>query len=109
MATVRVSLPKVASSRHRIASGKLHSKRTPISGALCRPGKVGHYVDPFGNFEGAELRAAVVSQFTLSCFHVRTQNNSWLDILPINGVGLPERCRFEYLRIGQQRRVDIAR
>ena len=81
----------------------------PISRALCRAGKVGHYVDPFGNFEGAELRAAVVSQFTLSRFHSRTQNDGRLDILSVDCVGLAERRRFEHFRVRQKDRVDVAR
>lgn len=45
----------------------------PISGALWRAGKVGHYIDARGPVEGTELRAAVVAQFSLRRFHPWTQ------------------------------------
>ena len=81
----------------------------PIGGSLCCAGKVGHYVDPFRYFEGAEFRAAVVSQFTLSRFHPRTQNDGRLDVLSVDCVGLAKRCRFEHFRVRQEDRVDVAR
>src|SRR5437868_12125427 len=79
-----------------IASGESCRKRLPISRALCRTGKVGHYVDPFRNFESTELRAAIISQFTLSPFRSRAQNDRCLDTLTVHRVGLAERCRFEH-------------
>jgi len=87
----------------------MRSKRTPVSGSLSRAGEVGHYVDPFGNFDGAELRAAVVSQFTLSRFHSRTQNGSRQDNLSVDCIRLAERRCFEHFRVRYQGRLDIAR
>lgn len=101
MPTVHVHRIKAASSRLR--SSKLRSKGTPIGGAVCHAGKVGHYVDPRVNFEGTELRAAVVSQFALRRFHSRTQNDSqsggihsldcvgFADRYPSSGIGLDNR------------------